>query len=144
MTAVIVSYADWYDWAKNNESTLAGVADSNQSLIDAYDEAFDTVQAYQGYLTDNNFRLLVYRLALHILIVNSGAVATPILTALYAKYKIASYAGIVTAAGSGPTSSSKLIPGTMQTGDAETLALFATPSGKQVESVYEQLRNIVL
>jgi len=144
MTAVIVSYADWYDWAKNNESTLAGVADTNQSLIDAYNEAYETMHNFRLFMACATFRLLVYRFAMHLLIISSGAVAEPVLTALYAKYKVASFSGIITSGGSGPTSSSKMIPARLQDGDAQTMSLFATPYGKPVEEALEQLRGVVV
>ena len=144
MAAVTVSYADWYAWAQNYESTLAGVADTNQSLIDAYDEAYETMHNFRPFMELTTFRLLVYRFAMHLLIVSSGAVSEPILVALYAKYKVASFSGILTSAGSGPTSSSKMIPARLQDGDAQTMSLFSTPYGKPVEEALEALRNVVV
>ena len=144
MTTVIVTYDDWYAWAVNYESTLSGVPSSNQILIDSYNEAFDSLITLQYYLVPTGYRLLVYRLALHLLIINSGGVSNAILNALYEKYEIGSYAGIIQSAGSSPTSATKMIPSHLAEGDAETLALFSTPYGKYVEGVYQQLRGIAI
>ena len=137
-------YADWYTWACNYESTLSGVSSSNQSLIDAYNESKDSLEIFQYYLTDGNYRLFIYRLALHILIVSSGGVSNTILKALYTKYGIAAFPGIITAAADGGTSASKLIPSHLAEGDSQTLLLWSTPYGKLVEAVYEQLRGIAI
>ncbi len=139
-----ISYSNWYLWAVATEPTLSTVPDTTQALIDAYDEASDTFTSLEPYLTEGNYRLLVYRYAMHTLIISSGYSTDPILKALYDKYEVGTYAGIISGVGDGPSSVSKLIPSRMAEGDAQTIALFATPYGKWVESVFQQLRNIAI
>ena len=139
-----ISYTDWLTWAASNEATLVSIDNTIQALHDAYDEAIATFEPLEGYLNIVNYKFLVYRFALHLLIVNGGGNATAAILGLYTKYDIVEFSGIISGAGDSGSSAQKLIPAGVQAGDLQTMMLFATPYGKQVEVVQEQLRNLAI
>jgi hypothetical protein len=136
----------WWTWVESYEPSLASISMSPVPGIinDAYQEATHSLALLHHYLDHFNYERLVYRFALHRLIVSSGNSSLPQLAALYKSYGIERYAGIIQTAGDGPSSATKLIPKGLQDGDARSLLLWATPYGKEVEAVYEELKNIAI
>lgn len=142
-----MDFNTWWNWAISYEPTLSTISISPTIpgiLTDSYNESVDKCKGVIGYLSDNNYTLLVYRYALHILITNSNNSNIVQLKNLYNNYQINSYAGIIQSAGDSSSSASKLITNGLQAGDANTLLLWATPYGKLVEEVFEQLKNIAI
>jgi len=140
----IISYTDWLTWIAAYEPTLASLDSTTLQLSEAYDESCGMTRGLKPYLHLTNYRLLLYRYALHTLIVQSGNSAIPQLANLYTRYEIKKYAGIIQNASDGPSSATKLIPNKLQEGDAQTMLLWSTPYGQGVETVFEQLRNTAI
>lgn len=137
----------WWTWAISYEPTLSqiDVTSSKPAIaIDSYNESSDAMSTLEEYLSEYQYQLLVYRFAMHRMIVSSGRLNIAQLTMLYNNYNIGSYSGIVQSASNGPTSASKLIPQALQNGDASSLLLWATPYGQEVEAIFEQLKNIAI
>lgn len=142
-----ISFDGWWTWATSYEPTLDDISISPTVpavLTDTYNDAVDKCSGLESYLSDNNYTRLVYQYALHLLIVNSGHSSITQLKNLYIVYEVKSYAGIINSASDSSTSASKLIPTVLQNGDANTLLLFSTPYGQQVEATFEQLRSIAI
>lgn len=136
----------WWTWVLSYESSLTPIVMTPVPGIinNAYEESVHNLSSLCNYLSHYIYELLVYRFALHTLIVSSKNTALPQLKALYTSYKIDSYAGIIQSAGDGPSSATKLIPKFLQDGDARSLLLWSTPYGKECESVFEELRNVAI
>ena len=139
-----ISFNSWWSWATSFEPTLAQITTTPAIATDCYNNSVDQCAGVEQYLRENNYSRLVYQYALHLLIIGSGSSNIPQLKNLYSNYAIKSYAGIIQSASDSSTSASKLIPSVLQNGDAQTLLLFSTPYGQQVEATFEQLRNIAV
>lgn len=136
-----VNYSDWVTWATAYEPTAFAGYTAEQITEDCYDESLALCQGIEGYLNAVTYRLVVYRLAMHNLILISSASATP-LNSLYTKYDVAQNTGLLSSASDSSSSASKMIAAGVQAGDAATMLLWSTPYGQYAESVFEQLKNV--
>jgi hypothetical protein len=136
-----VSYSDWTTWAARYEPTAFVGFTTSPVAQDAYDEANVMLLPMIDYLDTVIYRLGVYRLAMHNLIVASSVCASP-LNSLYTKYEMKENTGLLVSASDSTSAATKFIPDATQKGDASTMLLWATPYGQQVEALFEQLRNI--
>lgn len=136
-----MSYADWLTWAASYEATAFTGFTGNQISQDAYDEAVEAFHSLDNFLGTVTFRTGVYSLAMHNLILNSNLCASPMST-LYTKYDVEKgrAMGVLQSASSDRTSTTRVIPNAMQEGDAAMMLLWATPYGKKVEALFEQIR----
>jgi hypothetical protein len=137
------SYEGWLSWASAYESEALTGFEGDQISLDAYNESVDMCSGCEGSLPSNTFILLVYKLALHAFIMNSEVESAPVNT-LYTKYSIAQngQSGILQSASDSGTSSSRAIPSKVMEGDMATMLLWATPYGRWVESIFEQLGSM--
>ena len=137
----------WWTWVLTYEPSLTPIVITPTFpgiINDAYEESVSSLHDLRQYLTTYNYIVLVYRFALHKLIVSSKNSSLPQLAALYKSYGIEKYAGIIQSAGDGPSSATKLIPKGLQDADARSLLLWASPYGKEVEAVFEELKGVAI
>lgn len=136
-----MTYADWLTWAASYEAAAFTGFTGNQISQDAYDEAVEAFHNLDRILGPVTFRTGLYSLALHNLILNSNLCASPMST-LYTTYDVEKgrATGVLQTASSDRTSTTRVIPNAMQEGDAGMMLLWATPYGKKVEALFEQIR----
>ena len=132
------SYSGWLAWAASYEPTaLTGFA-GDQISLDSYNEAFEACGALS--LGDYTLVLMVYKMAMHNFILQSNLESAPI-NSLYEKYSVATNLtlGILQSGSDAGTSSTRVIPDKVQSGDMATMLLWSTPYGRWCESVFEQI-----
>lgn len=163
-----IDFKDFVDWALIKESSLIVVDEvdgletktisdySKQQLEEGFNDASSRCKSLKSYMSNFNYRTLLYNYALHIAIVNSvfiqdvdadGFIEEPkeALQKLYIKYSVASNtAGIVTSSSSGGSSASSQLPTAITQGDLETAYLLGTQYGKTAEMFLEQLQGVLL
>ncbi len=139
-----MSYSEWLTWAASYEATAFTGFTGNQISQDSYNEAVEAFYNLDNYLGENTYRLGVYRLAMHKMILSSNLCAAP-MTTLYTKYQVETrrQQGVLQSASIDRTSSARVIPSAVQDGDAAMMLLWATPYGQEVEALFEQIRPYV-
>lgn len=134
-----INYYDWYDWAKKRE-TLSPDDDAFWAYEESWERAQGLVSSLQPWLSDLNYRLLLYNAALHYVITNAYTNLDGNINPLYTKYGIADKAGgIVSSASDESSSASYHITKSLNDADFTTQDLMMTPYGQYAYSILEQL-----
>lgn len=138
-----ISIDDFISWCTIYEPTaFASITETTDYITEQYNNSVDYMQSIRCYFEDSDYRLLVYRYALHLIIVFSDS-QTDGLETLYEKYDIVhSGEGILSSASAESSSSSYMSINKISEGDAETVFLWMTKYGKMVEAVFSQLSGI--
>ena len=140
----------------DSEKTISDY--SKQQLEEGYNDALNRCNSLKSYISQNNYRTLIYNYGLHIAITNSIFIAEvdennlfevsqpeEALQKLYIKYSVASNTtGIVTSSSSGGSSASSQLPQSITQGDLETTYLLSTVYGRTAEMILEQLQGILI
>lgn len=138
-----ISITDFISWCKIYEpDAFASITIADDYITENYNSSIYYMESLKSYFDSNNYRILVYRYALHLIVINSSGQASP-MNSLYTKYDIAhSGDGILSSASAEGSNSSYAQIGSIQNADAESIFLWSTPYGKQVEAVFTQLAGI--
>lgn len=147
--AVIRDYADFYNWFKSYEPSLAPDDSTFAPYADAYDLADEWCDSLQQYFSAKMYRLLVYNLSAHFIVTRlyeytdeNGETAT---NPLYSKYNIGEASkGLVSSASDESSSASLHITEAMQQLDYFAMDLIASPYGKFAYAMLSQVQNIVV
>ena len=162
-----INYEHFLGWALIKEPSLLIEAEdgtkkisdySDAQLKEAYEDAYARCQSLKPYMSEINYKTLIYNYALHIAICNSTYEAetdnenifdkqepTEALQKLYLKYSINSATiGIITSSSSGGSSASSQLPQSLTQADSETTYLLTTAYGKTALYFLEQLNGIII
>lgn len=140
-----ISISNWLSWCKIYEPTaFASFTEADDFLTEMYNNSVSYVCPLISYLSSDNYRVLLYRYALHLVIVYCSGQDAP-LNSLYEDYDIVHAGqGLLSSTSAQGSSSSYSLPDKVNSGDIETIFLWSTPYGKQVEAVFTQLTGVPL
>lgn len=137
-----LSYNDFLEWCEAYEREAFSGFDGSFIVRDAFHEALSQCKPLKVYLDDYIYKLLIYRLAMHFIIVNSDG-ALPPLNSLTTKYQMKQNTGLISQASDKTTSATKFIGGIMQNNaNLNSMLMMSTPYGKYCESIFESLQGI--
>lgn len=165
----MISFNDYLTWAYTFEPKLKPIDSpetkdsvvgddiTSPQLLLYYDLAVAEMKRLEYYMSEAIYRNTVYSLALHYAIIYNPITIdsadnlatkpqnlTP-LQSLYIKYRVDTYGdGILNMWNTSTSSGSSLTPRQLGNGDTESAALLATPYGKKVEIVFENLTGIII
>lgn len=134
-----INYEDWYAWAKKRE-TLSPDAEDFWAYTESWERALGLVESLQPWLSELNYRLLLYNVALHYVITNPYTNLDGEINPLYTKYGISDKSGgIVSSASDESSSATYHITKSLNDADFTTQDLIMTPYGQYAYSILEQM-----
>lgn len=134
-----LTYENWFDWAKKRE-TLSPDDAEFYAYTEAWERAIGLVGSLQEWLSELNFKLLLYNVTLHYVCTAPYTNLDGSINPLYLKYGIADkQGGIVSSASDESSSASYHITKSLNDADFTTQDLMMTTYGQYAYSILEQL-----